>query len=284
MAIIDDFNREDASTLGANYSATGSQSLAIVSNQARHTGVGSTSSGNLRTAETYANDQYAIGTMVGKTANSYWTIYVRSDATTDNSYFVAWGGGGNDWYLNKKVGGSESTLVSGTRSWADGDTMEVRVTGTLIEFYHNGVLVDDATDSDHTSGDPGLEIYRDSAGSQGFDQFEAGDIGGGGPTAITGTGSMNLPVSPTVAGSGTVDTPGSPTAIFDVGGGVELTLPVTVTVDGSGTVQEPVTAITGSGALSIALNVTVQGQAPFPPSDGVGVRRGRFFSYIRSNF
>jgi hypothetical protein len=83
----DDFNRADASDLGANWTPqTGSNDLEIVSNQTAT--IGSTPYINYYDgAGAVANDQFSQATVSGQTVNATWIgVVVRASDSAETHY------------------------------------------------------------------------------------------------------------------------------------------------------------------------------------------------------
>lgn len=136
---------------------------------------------------TYANNQYAkiaIASFQGGTTN-YTGVACRVSTGIN---------GARDFYLfllNENSGGTNAPyelhyvsdggfnlLASGTQSWSVGDTIEIECEGTTIRGMRNGVQVTSATDSNLTSGKPGVWFYDDLAT---LDNFEGGDLSAAAP-------------------------------------------------------------------------------------------------------
>jgi hypothetical protein len=125
----------------------------------------------VRTAGTYSNDQYAKATISGKGLNTAYRrggVIVRSSADTDaNGTFTSLG----TWT---------------TTAWANGDTIELEVSGTTLTPYRNGSAIagKSATDSALASGRPGLYIASHTDSGYRLDDWEGGDVSSASATAL----------------------------------------------------------------------------------------------------
>jgi hypothetical protein len=140
-----------------------------------------------RNTGTYSNDQYAQAVVKGSWDSSqYPGLSVR--ASGDDSTYTAYSFSGNSttYYISKNVNSeSGSDLTSGSWSPSVGDEIRLEVTGSspaVIALYLNDSLVDDYSDASSpiASGRPGIAAYSQGAPSSDIDDFEAGDITGGG--------------------------------------------------------------------------------------------------------
>lgn len=157
---FDDFNRSNGG-IGSNYTnAIGSGAL-IVSNEA--SGYINEERGSLRTAESYAADQYVEFTIGDFSAAGWVGAMLRTTGanSTRNGYMLD-AGQNQTYYLSKYVNGVGTNFIEGTGiAWAEGDTFRAEVEGTVLRLYRNGNLVDsyDDTANTFTSGSPGLYFY-----------------------------------------------------------------------------------------------------------------------------
>jgi hypothetical protein len=169
---FDTFNRADENPLsqGGNWEiATWSAAnLKIVSNEVVLDSASNAYGSALRT-ETYSDDQYSKGTLV---------LHVRAvnSASRENYGLNIWETSGVHYQrLFKEIGGTRTDLgVETTVSSSSGDIFMVKVVGTTMTSYRNGVLLDTASSvSGRDSGVPGINIYdKDSK----LENWEGGDI------------------------------------------------------------------------------------------------------------
>lgn len=180
--VTDNFDREDQSGLGTNgagssWTACKGVGLDIITNKAS-TASSTSTRGNYQTGTSQTNDQYAQAVIGGKDVGSYFTILLRgAGADGSRNCYKITVGGTNEYYIEKDTAGTNSTLVSGTTTFANGDTLRGEVEGTTIRLKVNGATVDTTTDSAHASGSTGIEGYWENT-TVTLDNFEAGDLGG----------------------------------------------------------------------------------------------------------
>lgn len=169
VVATDDFNRADGG-LGANWTIQTGANMAI--------------SGNLVTTTTTSTDQLAFWNADAFNNNQYskWKaqvsggsglpgVTVRASATGGslNAYFA------NSAGIHKFVAGVYTQLLSDSLTLADGDTLELRVSGTTLERYHNGVLDGSVTDSSLSSGSAGILQYTTGSAVK-SDDWEGGNL------------------------------------------------------------------------------------------------------------
>jgi hypothetical protein len=147
---------------------------------------------------TFANDQYAkatVGTLAAQTADYRCGVVARCsadiDTTADYYGYNLYSDSGTGIYttvLFKVVNGTYTALNTAAVAWANGDTIEIEVEGTTVRGLKNGVQTVSVTDSDLTSGKPGLLVAGDNGGTvASLDNWEGGDLSSGG-TSATATG------------------------------------------------------------------------------------------------
>jgi hypothetical protein len=183
MALFtDDFARGDtAADLGANYTDCLGAGLGIISGRAYNSD-GASSRGSFLTGTTQTDDQYAQAVITGL-GSSYYTILLRgngADATRDCYQVTA--GGTNELYITRIVDGANVSEVSGTFTLVEGMVLRGEAEGTTIRLKLDGTERLSKTDSALTTGFTGLEQYNPVSAR--FDDFEAGDIGGGGSSIL----------------------------------------------------------------------------------------------------
>ena len=149
------------------------EGVTLVGGALRDTNSGSPSSGVRRTAETYDADQWSeitVKTLVNGTSSRplvYPMVRVGSPVAT-SYYLRAW----NDSSANTEIalwnfdGVSSFNLIGTTfdagRNLVAGDRLRIEVEGTALRGYLNDVLIDTATDSDYSSGQPGCAVIADT--------------------------------------------------------------------------------------------------------------------------
>ncbi len=156
----DNFARANGS-LGPNWTAMTDGPLAISSDMVIGTNA-SGNSGDIRTAETYTNDQYStiqvsstpltgsqwIGPMVQRPKQRYRPVRRH----------LSWNSGSPDLMLFKRISGTWTQLGSAYASGAlpAGTQLTLTVVGNTLAFSQNGVIRISATDSSLTGGAPGI--------------------------------------------------------------------------------------------------------------------------------
>lgn len=192
----DDFNRTDAvSDLGANWTDCLGLGLGISSN-ACYNALGDVSAANFVTGTTQTADQYAQVVIGNPGSNRYFSVLVRgSGADGTRSCYQITAGGTNELYISRVTSGSSTDIQTGTLTLNNGDVLRGEAEGTTLRLKINGVQQITQTDSNHTSGLTGLEIFRSNITTCTMENFEAGDIGGGG-----GAGRGRLVVGKLVGG------------------------------------------------------------------------------------
>ena len=96
---------------------------------------------------------------------------------TGDGYWVRWDSAASSLLVVEKSSGSDTTIITGSSTPADGDLIRLEMDGTSIELFVDGSSVGSATDSTHTTGDTRLWVYQDAAGDiQTLDNFEQGTL------------------------------------------------------------------------------------------------------------
>lgn len=255
---LDDFNRADAGSLGADWTAVNGTML-IEQNEAYFGDIAG--AGQLqRHRYDFASDTDDVRVGVDNTLRSvggYCDHRIMARWDHDGT-FTTWSfyelriDSNGDAIINRVVGGTETDIgtVESGMTYSLPETWEMEITGTnpvVIEVFRNGVSVGSVNDSDATRIQVGS-----MAGIGGFtaggspsdvrmDNFTFADAGAGGGTA----GADTLPVARAIAHTGvTVDVTVSST-LTETGGGE------TVTHTGVA-VDLAVAATTAPGAITIA--------------------------------
>jgi hypothetical protein len=138
----------------------------ITSNQAYNVGGGNSRTA-LESSESDVEVQVTIPTRGDVGGGSVNGILFRATDDDNNLEFSM--NFGNSMFIQKREAGSNSTLTSVSRAYADGDTFKVVTSGDDIECFHNGVSVLTATTSfNNTATKHGL---RAQGGATRFDDF-----------------------------------------------------------------------------------------------------------------
>lgn len=171
----DNFNRSNG-PLGSNWSNATDGALSI-SNQAILGASTGTTSGDVRTAETYSADQYAQ-IDIGSVSGEDWVgPAVRASSDGQNLYLGLYDYNNGSPYIQifRRQTGSWTT-VSGPYSCgtlAPGTQLKLEVVGDALALLVNGVEKVAATDTTITSGAPGIMAF----GTPTADNFQAGNQG-----------------------------------------------------------------------------------------------------------
>jgi hypothetical protein len=158
--VSDNFARANGS-LGPNWTAMTDGPLAISSQMVIGTNANG-NSGDTRTAETYANDQYStIQVSSTPLTGTQWigpTVRVQGNGTGLYVGTYKWNSGSPQLVLFKRISGTWSQLGSAYASGAlpAGTQLTLTVVGNTLAFSENGVIRISATDSSLTSGAPGI--------------------------------------------------------------------------------------------------------------------------------
>ena len=173
----DDFTYADAEVLASHGWTDNLGYFTIASNE---TYGGQSSTYNVCSIDgTFADDQYAeaeITTTTASTSNSRG-VSVRcsgSEGTANcYSFYVDLDGG---WRLWKYVNGTYSSMVNGTgETFNEGDIIALEVVGNTLTMKINDVVFNSPqTDSDLTSGNPGVCTYSNNVST--LDNFDGGNI------------------------------------------------------------------------------------------------------------
>ena len=189
LTASDDFNRADGA-LGSNWTAMSDGAMTISSQVV--VGGNSGLSGDTRTAETYASDQYSQVqvTSTQLTGGQWIGPAVRSQNNGQNLYLgiYFWNGGSPQLRLYVRTFGSWTQLGSSysTSGLAAGATLSLTATGSTISFLLNGSPVITVTDTSLTGGAPGIMAYG-TARADNWAGGNNGDNGGGASYTIGGT-------------------------------------------------------------------------------------------------
>lgn len=169
----DNFNRANNSSAGMNLGANWTASvpefdLGINSNQAYETVGGGNDNVAFWSANNFDNNHYSKVTLANASGSPY--VIVRASAT---DYILAQFSSPNYkiyWYN----GGSYTEIASGAGSIANGNTIELRVSGSTFQMYKNGSLVISGTNaSTPSSGKPGIGI---DDGATRLDDWSGGNM------------------------------------------------------------------------------------------------------------
>lgn len=127
-----------------------------------------------RRAGTFTDDQYAQITLAKLAATSYVGVCVRANTSGTGYLLVA---SPTVYILIKRVNYGYVELRAAARTFNVNDILRLEVSGTTLTCKQNGTAFWTATDSDITSGNPG--VADQSANASDFsagDDWEGGDL------------------------------------------------------------------------------------------------------------
>ncbi len=174
MTATDDFSRADGS-LGPNWTDMNDGGMAVASQQV--VGTSSSYSGDIRSAETYASDQYSqIEITSTQLSGGQWIgTAVRAQNGGQDLYLglYFWNYGNPVLMLFTRVGGGWTQLGSTYSSGAltAGTQLQLSATGSDLTFSENGAALITARDTTLTGGAPALMAY----GTPTADNWSGGD-------------------------------------------------------------------------------------------------------------
>jgi hypothetical protein len=248
-SVLDNFNRTNASTLGASWTQAGfaDQRLQVVSNACAPSSGTNKSNADYYNVATYGPDVevfVTIPTLAGQSNTSYG-VWGRQTAG-GNGYYAEWvEGGGVDVYKLSSWGFTQlGATLTGT--FAAGDKLGITITGTTtttitVYKYTGGAWSSLGTRTDSSSpytaaGYIGAHLYVSSAGgSPTFDDFAGGTVSADAAVSSADTGSgadatSALAAAIAAADTGTdseTGTTGTPIASAETGSGAEATSSLT---------------------------------------------------------
>ena len=195
-AFLDDFNRANGDIgSGSNYTVlSGSLSFNIINNTVR------ASTATPSTARVMVSTASAVFGPDQEVSITYQTSFnadvggpmVRADATNGHGYFF--NGDTNNRGIRRLVSGSSVGIQNVLFPVISGDTIKLRVVGTTITIYRNGILMDTVTDATLSSGQPGISYAWSNIGATRLDNFIAANVSttGGSLAIMTPEGSGRL--------------------------------------------------------------------------------------------
>ena len=160
----DDFNRADGS-LGTGWAATSDGAMAIASQVV--TGTAGKITGEIRTAETYASDQYSAVTVTStQLTGSQWigpAVRIQNGGQDAYLGIYYWNSGSPELVLYVRNSGNWTQLGAySSGPLAAGTQLKLLAVGNTIAFLANGVERIAVTDSTVSGGAPGI-MASDSA-------------------------------------------------------------------------------------------------------------------------
>lgn len=176
--VTDDFNRSDASLGAPNWTDfSGRSPFAVNSNQC---GMwwGSGASGSYWSADSFGDDVFAQATVKKLPSGStYVGVAVRH--TSSQCYLARWTS--SQLRLTKWFSGVFTTLGTDAAAPSVNDVVRIEAVGSSISVYLNGSLaIGPVTDTDLTTGPPGVFGSDGGDGSAQLDDWSGGDLSAGG--------------------------------------------------------------------------------------------------------
>ena len=171
----------DLTTYSANWAlnngGTGSLKFSINTN-AVHPNTSGNEIAAHWTADAFANDHYAKGTISNIANASYVGLAVRAASGSTYTFYDYNGDGADGSYMSKYVSGSYTALGSAGAVFTTSLAIELHVSGTTITPKRGGSTADIGaqTDSSIASGSAGISGYGTATGSR-LDNWEGGNIG-----------------------------------------------------------------------------------------------------------
>jgi len=157
----DSFDRADAGTLGANWTSCGSNpAYGIVSNTAASSNA-EAEEAVFWNAETFADNHYSEVTVSTTASNAYIGVAVRCSTGSGGNYYGFYGDNATR-YIVRVVAGAYTSLATTGTGFTNGDTLRLEAEGPTLRAYTNGVLWTSVTDSNLTSGAPGLTSWANN--------------------------------------------------------------------------------------------------------------------------
>jgi hypothetical protein len=209
---LDNFNRANENPLGNGVwsTVTGLSAMQVASNIATPSNLGA-DCGSRYSGISWPNDQYSrakltVNGTVGVGAGI--ALYVRVAAAANTGYRLTVDHAATNNVFVKRFNAGTPTTLTGfpvTQSWSDGATWELRVTGSQVQVFLNGVQVGPTvTDTNIASGSPGIG-YSSTETSGSVEDWEGGDptvpwnVTAGGVEASSDTSALVPGATTTVA-------------------------------------------------------------------------------------
>lgn len=180
----DNFNRADATDLGANWTDITNEAganLGISGNTAADDVTVSARKGAFYSAITWPDDQYAEATAAAfDVDNGKLSVMVRVASAAQSHYdggFSSEFAGNDDQRVWKYVTGTGTSLATQATPVAVNDLLNIEAQGTTLKFFVNGTQqLGNITDTALTSGNAGLGLRGVTANSAKIDDWSGGDF------------------------------------------------------------------------------------------------------------
>jgi hypothetical protein len=173
MTLLDSFTRADGA-LGANWTSCGGNAGYTVATNAAASSNASVEEAVFWNAASFANDQFAQVTISQMASNSYIGPAVRCSTGSGGNYYGFYADTATR-YIVRVVAGAYTSLATTGTGFSNGDVIRLEVVGTTISAYINGVLWTSVTDSNLTSGSPGMTSWANNNSGR-VDDFTAANL------------------------------------------------------------------------------------------------------------
>lgn len=214
MTLRDSFTRADGA-LGSNWTSCGGNAGYTVIGNAAAPSSAQVEEAVFWNPISFANDQFAEATITTVASNAFIGVAVRCSTGSGGSYYGFYADNSTR-YLVRVVNGAYTSLATLGTGFANNDVVRLEVTGSTLSAYINGVLWTSTTDTNLTSGSPGLTSWANNTSAR-LDDFTAADLSTtiNFSATVTGTSTtpdtaallVSRPLSATVTGtSSTPDT------------------------------------------------------------------------------
>lgn len=240
VSVSDNFNRADGG-LGSNWTTvTGTTAPQIVSNVLQP-GTAGTLNSAFWSADAFANDQWVQGKMPNSTGSAQGPgLAVR--LANSRGYFLWFGNSANTvsiWRMDSSVSWTQ-LAISNTLTVSGNDVWTLAAQGSTLTAYQNGTQVLQTTDTNFTTGSPGVWMFN---GGNQIDDWSGGDtfysVGGtisglSGTVVLQNNSGDNLSISSN--GSFTFNTSLAPGSIYNATVKTYPTGQTCTVTNGSGTI------------------------------------------------
>jgi hypothetical protein len=191
LVTTDDFNRGSTVTLcTGNWTCIDGSSF-VVTNTAAEPDNGSQGNFAYYSGASFTDDHYSQVKWSSSGATNGVGPAVRVSATDDGYMYQVHD---TSIYRFDDVSAGTYTMIKAcTDSPSVGDTLKLEISGTTLTVSRNGTPVSGCTitDATYASGEPG--VYGSVSSGMQFDDWEGGDVGGGGGATIN-PAKINTPI------------------------------------------------------------------------------------------
>jgi hypothetical protein len=182
--LSDDFTRANENPIATNWTdstVAGHIDMILFNNHVEPAGFGAGDGECFRTSWAGGDDQYSQAkiTVVGNNAAAHAGLGVEvrrsTTAGTNTSYRAVIDDAGTI-FLHKAVTGTGTNITTRSVTYVAGTRLGLSVSGTTLKIWYGGVQQGaDVTDSDVTSGSPGLAYSSNITGGS-IDNWDAGTV------------------------------------------------------------------------------------------------------------